>query len=330
MKLFEGYEAVKFCEEDMIFITKNEYLHYIYEAKYDRWRKHDNAGNDHITVDRYPDVSIKELIDAMHGVFPEKETDFMRLCHPSQLWISNMLELLREDYGNYMSDYSVYDTVEKFLSKSNKSHRSFEEVKKLLDNAKELRHDNQQVINDILELSFEVIGRDVFKNRIGIVDGYDGSSYFGIMPVKVIDYSDTDYSENVAEMRSLEISIEEDDVYKYIAHFLYKHFDDELEANKNRHGVDGFEWYSTHNFFTFGSVKSILKDIKDTVGALEYGRETEFTAELKERTRVGVHGFGDEEKELIIDFYHRFIYRMEYMMKVAEENGYDLISIMGP
>ena len=37
-----------------------------------------------------------------------------------------------------------------------------------------------------------------------------------------------------------------------------------------------------------------------------------------------------EKKELIIDFYHRFIYRMEYMMKIAEENGYDLISIMGP
>ena len=38
----------------------------------------------------------------------------------------------------------------------------------------------------------------------------------------------------------------------------------------------------------------------------------------------------DTEAELIIDFYNRFIYRMEYMMKVGKENGYDLISFMGP
>lgn len=36
------------------------------------------------------------------------------------------------------------------------------------------------------------------------------------------------------------------------------------------------------------------------------------------------------EIELIIDFYRRFIYRMEYMMKVGKEKGYDLISFMGP
>ena len=34
--------------------------------------------------------------------------------------------------------------------------------------------------------------------------------------------------------------------------------------------------------------------------------------------------------ELIIDFYRRFIYRMEYMMRVGEEKGYNLISFMGP
>lgn len=33
---------------------------------------------------------------------------------------------------------------------------------------------------------------------------------------------------------------------------------------------------------------------------------------------------------LIIDFYSRFSYRMEYMLRVGEENGYNLISFMGP
>lgn len=38
----------------------------------------------------------------------------------------------------------------------------------------------------------------------------------------------------------------------------------------------------------------------------------------------------DTEIDLIIDFYRRFVYRIEYMMKVGKENGYDLISFMGP
>ena len=38
----------------------------------------------------------------------------------------------------------------------------------------------------------------------------------------------------------------------------------------------------------------------------------------------------DTPADLIIDFYRRFIYRIEYMMKVGEEKGYDLISVMGP
>ena len=38
----------------------------------------------------------------------------------------------------------------------------------------------------------------------------------------------------------------------------------------------------------------------------------------------------DTEIELIIDFYHRFIYRIEYMLKVGKEKGYNLISFMGP
>ena len=32
----------------------------------------------------------------------------------------------------------------------------------------------------------------------------------------------------------------------------------------------------------------------------------------------------------IVDFYQRFLYRMEYMMEVGKEKGYDLISVMGP
>lgn len=320
MKLFDNFKAVKFSQENLIFVTNNGYLYYIYNPKYNYWRKHSNAGNDSITVDKYTDVSKEELIDAMQGVFPKKETDFMRLCPPGQLCIRDMLDLLKEDYMNYMSNNAIYHAVHRFLLESNICYKSYLEVKKILDNAITLKQSNRKVVNKIEEISFSIIGRDIFKKEIGIVDGHDSSSYFWIMPVRVIDYSNTDEIDNVAEMRSVEISIEEDDVAQYLTPFLYKHYDDELEANKHRVDARGFEWYLTYNFFTFDSVKDILKDIKDTINALNSGEENEFTVKLRDNTEV----------ELIIDFYRRFIYRMEYMLRVGEENGYDLISFMGP
>ena len=95
----------------------------------------------------------------------------------------------------------------------------------------------------------------------------------------------------------------------------------------------------------------MLKDIKDTMNALSTGRENEFTDKLKEKRGFATYELvyaknltaeqikeynenrpqkDNTEKELIIDFYRRFIYRMEYMMKVGEEKGYNLISFMGP
>ena len=126
LKLFDTFEAVKFVQEDMIFITYGGYLYYIYNRKYNNWKKHPNAGNDMLTVSNYSDVSKKELTDAMQGAFPKKETDFMRLCHPSQLCIRDMLELLEEDYPDYMSDYMIHYVIHHFLLESDVCYKSFE------------------------------------------------------------------------------------------------------------------------------------------------------------------------------------------------------------
>ena len=365
MKLFDTFEAVKFPEENMIFITHSGYLYYIYNPKFKRWRKHSNAGNDHLTVSNYPDVSREELTDAMNGVFPKNETDFMRLCNPSQLCIRDMMNLLNEDYSKYMTDYSIHNMVHLFLSESDICYTSFEKLQKLLEAAVKNHYDNNLVVTQIKELSSKIIGRDIFKREIGIIDGHDGSSYFWIMPVRIIDYSNTNEIDNVAEMRSGEISIEEDDVAQYLTPFLYKHYDNDLEANKHRiedYWVDdygneqtdficGFEWYLTHNYFSFDSIEAILADINDTVDALSTGRDNEFTEKLRKKRGTSTYQLvyskylsdeevaeynsnrpivDDTEIEMIIDFYHRFIYRMEYMLKIGEEKGYNLISFMGP
>lgn len=237
MKLFDTIEAVKFPEENMIFITRGGYLYYIYNPKSKWWRKHSNAGNDHLTVSNYPDVSREELVDAMKGVFPKKETDFMRLCNSSQLCIRDMLDLLKEDYPQYMADYAIYHTIHRLLLESDICHKSFEKLQKLLEDATTNHHDSNQVLTQIKNLSFAIIGRDIFKREIGIVDGHDSSSYFWIMPVRVIDFENTADLDSVAEMRSAEISIEEDDVAEYLTPFLYKYFDEELTENKNRKDV---------------------------------------------------------------------------------------------
>ncbi len=365
MKLFKKFDAVRFPEENQLFITRDEYIYYIYNPKYNYWRKHRNAGNDHITVSNYPDASIDELVAATGGKYPEKETDFMRLCQPSQLCIRDMLDLFDEDYPSYMVDYHIRRTAHRVLLESDISFKSYLKLRALFDEALAEKLDNQKVLAQIKKLSFDVIGRDIFKPEIGIVDGHDSSSYFWIMPVRIVDDENTDSIDNVAEMRSNEISIEEDDVAQYLTPFLYKYFDDELDANKKRiqdrwiddDGVEhstslsGFEWYLTYNFFTFEAMQNILNDMHDTVEALSTGRENEYTAKLREKRGWATYQLlyakdlseeqikeyndnrptkDDTEISLIIDFYQRFLYRMEYMMRVGQEKGYNLISFMGP
>lgn len=334
MKLFDGFEVVKFTQENLIFVTHNGFLYYIFNPKYQSWRKYRNAGNDHITVSNYAEVSRTELAEAMNGVFPQRATDFMRLCHPSQLCIRDMLAILKEDYENYLSEYDMYHTVHVFLLESNKCDKSFKKIKEVLDQATAYACTSQQVIDNLKKASLQMLGRDIFKKEIGIVDGHDSSSYFWIMPVRVIDDGNLITMDNVAEMRSLEISIEEDDVDQYLSPFLDKHFDEELEVNKRRAEANGFEWYLTYNFFTFSSIANILRDIKETISALSAGKENGFTKKIIAAQSKEYRTTNPQEYnitiERIVDFYRRFIYRMEYMMTVGAEKGYNLISFMGP
>ena len=365
MKLFNDFEAVRFPEENLIFVTNQGYIYYIYDPEYKHWRKHENAGNDCITVENYQAVSKENLMEAMDGVFPVKETDFMRKCHPSELCIRDMLDLFKEDYPNYMADYEIYHTAHRFLLESDICYKSYLRLRELFDKALAIQLDHGQVLVQIKGLSFAMIGRDIYKREIGIVDGHHSSSYFWIMPVRIVDDTNTDSIDNVAEMKSVEISIEENDVFQYLTPFLYTYFDDNLDANKKRvedlwiddNGIEhatyvsGFEWNLTYNYYTYDSMAKILKDIRDTVDALTAGRETEYTVKLRGKRGWAAYQLlyardlseeqikayndnrpteDDTEVELIIDFFQRFLYRMEYMMRVGKEKGYDLISFMGP
>lgn len=322
MKLFGEFEAVKFPQENLIFITQRRYLYYIYKIKYNRWKRYQHAGMDMITVENYDEVSREELRNAMNGKFPQDIMDFEHLCRPDELHWGDMVALLREDVPQYMEDDDIYNLVKGFLSESIIRYRSYEKIQALFEECKAQQLGLDQVKERIRELSLEVLGRDIYKEEIQIVDGHDGSSYFRIMPVRVIDDTDTDLMGNVAELKCAEISIEEDDVGQYLTPFLYKYFDEKLDANEKRGDALDFEWYLTYNYYTHDSIQKILNDINDTAEALESGRENEYTERVKEDARA--------DAEMIADFYHRFVYRMEYMMKIGKENGCELISFMGP
>ena len=365
MKLFDDLEAFKFPNENLILITRNGYLCYIYEPQYRRWYIHKRRGYDRMTAGNYPDISREELSETMGGKFPEKETDILRLCPVGQLYDSQMMSLLEDDFPEYMSEDSIYQTVRWLFHETDTVLKLNEGLKKVFSEARQSGLGHKQVLRKVRELDLSMVGRDIFRKEIRIIDGHVGMSYFHIHPVRVVDCSNTENWDNVANMKNVQIAIEEDDVAQYLLPFLEKHFDDNLEANRNRiknrwtgddgnehiSRVEGFEWYLTYNFFTHDSMTEILNDIRDTADALISGRNNDYTAELKikrgfcsyeilyarDLTDEQVQQYNenrpkedDTEAELIVDFYRRFIYRIEYMMKVGKEKGYDLISFMGP
>ncbi len=345
MKLFDGYEAVRFPEENLILITHESYLYYIYSPENGSWKKHKNAGYDRLTVSNYQEISKEELTEAMHGIYPQKKTDFLRLCHPSYLDIGDMIDLLEVDYSAFMGESKTHSTVRDLLLEAENCNKVYLLIKKLFDEAIALHQDNSQVYFQIRELCFTVLGRDIHKHEIPLAD--DRSMLFSIMPVRVIDDSDTNDFDNVSEMSGIAVSLDDTDAYIYLSPFLDKYFDADLEANKKRldyysEDDDGnetpvylqnFEWYLTHNFFTFDSVLAIIKDIRKTIDSLSSGKENEFTAKIREKRGFEIWDRLEEEinpTELIIDFYRRLIYRLEYMLTVGKENGFNLISFMGP
>ncbi len=86
MKLFDNFEAIRFRQENLIFITHNGYLYYIfYPEKHHPWERYKRAGYDRLTVENYDEINREELTEAMGGRFPKKETDFLRVCNPNTL-----------------------------------------------------------------------------------------------------------------------------------------------------------------------------------------------------------------------------------------------------
>lgn len=147
---------------------------------------------------------------------------------------------------------------------------------------------------------------DYGKNYITIVAGHDTSSYFWIEPVN--KPKNGDYYYNADCLNKEQISIEEDDVYKYLYDFLKPEFDSRLQIPfRDEQDPCEFEWNLEYNVFTVEQIKNILQKIQNELESL---------------------AGEDEEITIKRNFYERFIWRIEIMLNNMD--GYEFISFMGP
>lgn len=182
------------------------------------------------------------------------------------------------------------------------------------------------------------------RKEIEIIEGHDYSSYFWFRPVRV-QLHEKIRDEDVIELDE-EFSIEEEDVDCFLAHFFYKHFDNELVYNKRRYEdfedfISGFVWNLTYNFFTFEGIRALAADIEHAAELLKTNYDDPALEEVTKRFSIYYMCPRDDidyiegnfenirsHVDVVIDFYKRFAKRILQMLDNNPDA--DLISIMGP
>lgn len=184
-----------------------------------------------------------------------------------------------------------------------------------------------------------------------IIEGHDGGACFWIQPVKCHSKKCFGW-DAVEECEAAEISLDEEDVFGFLKYFFYKYFNKNLIYNQQRMadwcGVDGkcepaeFEWYLTHNFYTQKSVRLMLADISSVSDQLEKMGVYSIPSDIVKNYRAWLVDEDIQQKmnsednlqfinkhlSVVIDFYRRFVFRIEKMLD--ENPEWPLISIMGP
>ncbi len=182
------------------------------------------------------------------------------------------------------------------------------------------------------------------KFEIQIKEGHDYSSYFWFRPVKV-KLAEKVTEDNVTELDE-EFSIEEGDVECFLAHFFYKHFDNELVYNKRRYEyglgfIEGFEWYLTYNFFTYEGIRALAEDINNVAELLKKDFDNPILADVKKSFSIFYMCPSDDKDyiegnsanirshiDVVTDFYNHFTKRILQMLD--NNPNTDIISVMGP
>ena len=168
-------------------------------------------------------------------------------------------------------------------------------------------------------------------NRIKIIEGFFAHEYTNILPVK----KDPENKIGIRRKEEDQISIAYYNLHGYLGKLLFDSFEKEVQIEPGPfEGYDEYGW----NYYTPLQIRSILTALKEfvqVVGSDPFdSRFVEYLTPGK--TYIESEGLSDDavredirkRGEVIVDFYTRFISRMERMLDNME--GYDLIEFMGP
>lgn len=189
-----------------------------------------------------------------------------------------------------------------------------------------------------------------------IEEGHNSGSCFWIMPVKIVtpDYQcqEGEQEDNgIVECIAAEISIEEGNIEAFLWNFFTRHFNHDLSMKyRELDGgaeYNGFEWYLTHNVYTYDEIRNLLADIQEKLPLMNenlnstilepFVRLFQKPSSTKiinrqffqvDYTVAEIHAYRSEHLGLFIDFYERFCKRMEKMLR--DNPTYNHISVMGP
>lgn len=174
--------------------------------------------------------------------------------------------------------------------------------------------------------------------RIAIMEGHKNSSAFWFRAVQI---DESRKEKCIDEMIISDgFSVHEDDVIEYLAYFLLKHFDSNLNYNylyrvyaefyEKDCDVE-FEWNVVENFYTYSVAEKMCQDILRITELLNTDYENpellEFKKQLKLRSKE-VNPNVVYYIDIITDFYERFVKRMRKLMK--QYPAYNTLTVSGP
>lgn len=204
--------------------------------------------------------------------------------------------------------------------------------------------------------------KEEFEILEGLWSGLSSSCFY-IVPVKIASADDQKITESkfirffgdVMEYRKEAISIEDEYVSQFLCFFLNKRFNKELSlAFRKANGYEEeysekFEWYLTYNVYTYEAIQDMVTEIKEmkTLLATDYynprldglkeyfcylslcsDEKIEINLDKMPSTSWWYEEALKVKSYLVIDFYKRFIYYMEKMMKMTP--ACSAIAFVGP
>ena len=178
------------------------------------------------------------------------------------------------------------------------------------------------------------------KFEVPIGEGFSGGAAHHIFPVD---------KQGVAQEES-GISLDEDDAASFLYYFFHKYFDKNLRENVERDEFETFFNWRGENYYTLQSMRLMLGDMRETSLTLKVNYDDPMLEPIKEsfslyeitsrdnpvRERLWQLSSVEQNEEIknrldiILDFYDRFIARIEKMLNDAEIKGGQLVCFDGP